>query len=326
VLTDREISGGGHNRVVGPDFQWRPSDTDAVTTELLYSNTKDPAGLLGGASSSGHAFFAGWNRQKQNYDAGVQLRDIGDGFRADLGFLPQVGYREAAVGGGYRAFPEKGLLRFIRAYQAVDFQHDQNGNAIFRQFATGIFATGKKNLTLNVEARPKEQIRVGNSLLEQTYAVWFAQFDPHRRWPRISMQGRFGQGIDFGGGRVGNQTNFTLASTVRPIDKVTFDVNASREWLDAQGERVYTATIERLKTTYSFSAKSLVRVIGQYVDTTTAFGHGGSFLGSVLYSYKLNWQTVFFAGYGDDRVLNANADLLKADRSFFFKVSYAIQR
>ena len=166
----------------------------------------------------------------------------------------------------------------------------------------------------------------GDKLLDQTYAVWFVQFDPHRRWPRIVLQGRFGEGIDFGGGRVGNQTNFTLASTVRPIDKVTFDVNASREWLDAQGERVYTATIERLKTTYSFSAKSLVRVIGQYVDTTTAFGHGGSFLGSVLYSYKLNWQTVFFAGYGDDRVLNANADLLKADRSFFFKVSYAIQR
>jgi hypothetical protein len=331
VLTDREISGGGHNRVIGPDFQWRPSQTDAVTAELLYSNTSNPnrpdiAPVWNGASSSSHAFFAGWNRQKQHYDAAIQLRDIGDGFRADLGFIPQVGYREFAAGAGYRAFPENRLVSFARTYGVVDFQHDQNGNSIFRQFASGIFLQGAKNLTVQFEARPKEEILVGNQMLEQTYAIWFAQFDPSRRWPRITLQGRFGEGIDFGGGRVGHQTNFTLASTVRPHDTVTFDVNASREWLDAQGERVYTATIERLKTTYSFSAKSLVRIIGQYVDTKTDFGHGGTFLGSVLYSYKLNWQTVLFAGYGDDRVINPNADLLKADRSFFFKVSYAIQR
>jgi hypothetical protein len=325
VLTDREISGGGHNRVVGPDFQWRPSATDAVTMELLHSDTKDP-GSYGGGSSTSHAFFAGWNRTKQHYDAGVQLRDIGDGFRADLGFVPQVGYRELAVGAGHRAYPEKGIFRFFRTYAGVDVQRDLDGNTIFRQWAPGIVALGVKNLQLNVEARPKEQILVGDKLLDQTYAIWFVQIDPHRRWPRIVLQGRFGEGIDFGSGRVGNQTNFTLTSTIRPLDKVTFDVNASREWLDAQGERVYTATIERLKTTYSFSARSLVRIIGQYVDNKFPDGHSGGFLGSVLYSYKLNWQTVLFAGYGDDRVLNANADLLKADRTFFFKVSYAIQR
>ena len=54
--------------------------------------------------------------------------------------------------------------------------------------------------------------------------------------------------------------------------------------------------------------------------------HSGAFLGSILYSYKLNWQTVLFAGYGDDRILTSQNDLVKQDRSIFFKVSYAIQR
>ena len=55
--------------------------------------------------------------------------------------------------------------------------------------------------------------------------------------------------------------------------------------------------------------------------------HSSSFLGSILYSYKLNWQTVLFLGYGDDRVLNQTTnDLVKLDRSVFFKVSYALQR
>ena len=92
--------------------------------------------------------------------------------------------------------------------------------------------------------------------------------------------------------------------------------------------------VERLKATYSFSAKSLVRIIGQYVSTDRNVAlytfpitaHDGAFLGSILYSYKLNWQTVLFVGYGDDRVLTVNNDLAKLDRSLFFKISYALQR
>ena len=93
-------------------------------------------------------------------------------------------------------------------------------------------------------------------------------------------------------------------------------------------------TIERVRMLYSFSANSLVRVIGQYVTTERdpalynfpVSRHNGQFFGSLLYSYKVNWQTVLFVGYGDDRVITATNDLLRADRSVFFKVSYAYQR
>jgi hypothetical protein len=328
VLTDREIDGGGHNRVFGPDFNWRPNDTDQISFEALHSDTRDPVGILGDANSTGNAFVATWNRQKEKYDSFLEARDFATGFRADLGFLPQVGYREIDGGGGLRFFPEKGFFRFLRPNVFIDRQTAKDsGDKIFQTVSFGFLALGGKNFTGQLVYRPKEEILVGNQLLDQNYALWVLQIDPHRLWPRITLQGRFGEGIDFGGGRVGSQTNFSLATTVRPVDRVTFDVNATREWLDAQGQRVYTATIERLKTTYSFSARSLLRVIGQYVDTKSGSGiHGGNFTGSVLYSYKLNWQTVLFAGYGDDRVLSPQADLLRADRTFFFKVSYAIQR
>jgi hypothetical protein len=143
-----------------------------------------------------------------------------------------------------------------------------------------------------------------------------------------------GQRIDFGNGRVGNGATVSLTSTIRPIDNLTFDAVLRREWLDVAGGRLYTASVERLKTTYSFSAKSLVRIIGQYVSTDRkpslyrfpVTPHDGSFLGSILYSYKVNWQTVLFVGYGDDRVLTQNNDLAKLDRSVFMKISYAIQR
>jgi hypothetical protein len=52
----------------------------------------------------------------------------------------------------------------------------------------------------------------------------------------------------------------------------------------------------------------------------------GSFSGSLLLAYKLNWQSVMFVGYGDDRELTDANRLAPLDRQFFVKLSYALQR
>jgi len=53
LVTDREIEGGGHNRVLGPDFQWRPTGADSVSGQLLFSDSKTPD--LPGTPPSGTA-------------------------------------------------------------------------------------------------------------------------------------------------------------------------------------------------------------------------------------------------------------------------------
>ena len=90
VLTDREIRGGGHNRVIGPDFQWRPNDSDALTGQFLYTNTQTPnrpdlsSSYIGDQLNS-HAVIVNWNHLKAKYDWYIEGRDLGDNFRADLG-------------------------------------------------------------------------------------------------------------------------------------------------------------------------------------------------------------------------------------------------
>jgi hypothetical protein len=44
----------------------------------------------------------------------------------------------------------------------------------------------------------------------------------------------------------------------------------------------------------------------------------------LLFSYKLNPQTVLFLGYSDNRLGTQELDLSQRDRSFFFKVGYAL--
>ena len=275
-----------------------------------------------------------YTRSKPKYDWFTDVRDFGNNFRADLGFVPQVGFREWDGGGGLHFFPEKGLIRNIRPNIFIDYQQDEHGNTIQRFASPGLNLFGAKNLQIITFAHVFERQRVGGELLPQHFVGGIVQIDLSRSITRIALDARGGERIDFANARVGHGATINLTATLRPIDKTTFDLLASREWLNRSGERVYTATIERLRMLYSFSSKSIVRVIGQYVttDRTPALynfpvsRHSGQFLGSVLYSYKVNWQTVLFAGYGDDRVVTPSNDLLRADRSIFFKLSYAYQR
>lgn len=80
--------------------------------------------------------------------------------------------------------------------------------------------------------------------------------------------------------------------------------------------------------------RSFARVIGQYVSTSRdpslylfrVPSRSGTFSGSALLAYKLNWQSVLFVGYGDDRELSERRTLEPASRQFFVKISYAFQR
>src|SRR5262249_43757026 len=91
--TDREIQGGGYNRVFGPDFQWRPSGRDTVTGQALFSRSVTPdrpdlAAEWNGQTLAGHAIDAWYSHTTRRYDAFAEGKDFSDEFRADDGYVP----------------------------------------------------------------------------------------------------------------------------------------------------------------------------------------------------------------------------------------------
>lgn len=340
VLTDREIAGGGHNRVIGPDALWRPSEKDTVFGQVLVSDNQNPnrpdlSGFWDGRSSRSYAGKGEWDHIVRRYDYGAAYLQLGDNFRADLGFIPQVGYKEGQAYGGLRFYPEHGFIRYFRPSVFVDEQRDLHGNTLYRSVSLNGVVLGARNLQAGWNIRPGEEVLFGATTYKQSYGTWFFQIDPSRRFTRLVLQGRSGQSIDFTNERVGHGNSVQFTAIFRPIDRTTFETDSNWEVQSNGGERVYTAQVERLRALYSFSANSILRLIAQYNDVNRNLAqypgipvpqHSGAFLGSLLYSFKLNWQTVLYLGYGDDRVLTAQNDLVKQDRSLFFKVSYAIQR
>ncbi len=343
LLTDREVEGGGHNRVLGPDFQWRPNDGDAVTGQLLLSDTQTPdrpdlAAEWDGRRMRSHALRVNWAHNREKYDWFLDVRDFGAGFRADDGFVPQVGFREVDGGPGLRFYP-KGLFNFVRTYFGFDYVEDREGRLVTRSLIPGVNYQGRKNLTGFVEVHVKEKARVADRGLDATFVFWLVQIDPSRLFTRIALQGTAGQAIDFANARVGNGATLMLTATVRPTDHLQLDGVLDRSRLDVTAEnghdgRLFTADIARLKATYNFTARAFLRVIGQYIRTKrdpalytfSVPERDGSFLASALFSYKINWQTVFFLGYGDTRLLTDRNDLVRSDRQLFLKISYAFQK
>ncbi len=335
LVTARESDGeGGHNRVLGPDFEWRPNDADVLVGQLLVSDTSDRF-----TDGTSHALELEYNHTVEKYDFGVGYEDFGDEFRADNGFVPQVGYRELEGGGGYNFYPQNSWWVQIRPNGGFSYLTNRDGDKVSQDQNFGVLVRGKRNLLGQAYLHVASEIFTGRDLIRQTYLEYFISLNPSARWPNFGVSGRFGEDIDFANSRPARSFIANFSSTFRPMPRLQAEVNWSHEQLDTRdvpnAGRLYTAAVQRLKLTYSFTSKSLLRVIGQYVETEFERDryidevprYDGSLLASVLYSYKLNWQTVLFVGYGDDRLLDpVSSNLERAGRTLFAKISYAIQR
>jgi hypothetical protein len=344
LATDREMrdsDGGGYNRVFGPDFRWSLSDRDTITGQLLFSTSETPnrpdlADEWNGQKLSGHAGKIWWEHVTRTFDFFTQYNDFADEFRADNGFVPQVGYRENYVESGWTFRPE-GAVRRIRTFLIGDYQAQRDGALIFRQISPGFGMDALFNSFIRLRVG-FDKVRAGANTFDRTQLIYEIEASPSRVFNRFGINGRIGDEVDFSNSRPGTGWSLNGFAVVRPTDHLELRFDGSRRYLDVDVEdgrsgRLFTATVARLRTQYTFNARAFVRAIGQYVSTkrdpslylSEVDSKEGDFSGSILLAYKLNWQSVLFLGYGDTRTLSDDDKLEKAGRQIFLKLSYAFQ-
>src|SRR5262249_7532639 len=137
LATDRENHDqNGHNRVLGPDFLWRASAKDSIAGQTLFSDTQTPNApavttMWTGQTFTGHASEVQWNHGTTHVDWFAQYRDATSGFRADSGFIPQVGFRDGNGYVGWTVRPTNAPVANVRSYLQLDRQFDMAGNVIY---------------------------------------------------------------------------------------------------------------------------------------------------------------------------------------------------
>jgi Domain of unknown function (DUF5916) len=337
--TTREISGGAHNRVLGPDTVWRINDKYSVTAQLLFSdsitpNRPDLTKQWDGSHLRSHAGFVNLRRNSAKDDLYVEHLDYGDEFRADNGFVPQVGYRSTYEEIGH-TFRPKGFFNRFRVYEFVQYQTKQDGSKLYQLMSVGFGADGRHRSFWRLRYA-NDEVRDDDRMFERNRLYYTLQFAVNRVLSFVTLDGWIGDEVDFSKHRLGRGSNISYTATIRPNDHLEMRVNNGIRWLNVGGGRLFTAQVERLRATYTFNAKSYLRLVVQNqrtnqnrvrFDDQTLDQHSGSLASQLLFAYKLNWQTVLFVGAGDlHEVTVEEGDLFKSARQVFMKLSYAFQR
>jgi hypothetical protein len=342
LATDREShDGNGFNRVAGPDFQWRWKQ-EVVTGQWLFSSSRTPNRVdvderWDGRSLQGHGVALTLEHNTRHYDARINYKDFGDGFRADSGFVPQVGYRHVDGETGW-TFRPTGFVRRLRTYVMTQRQVDRSGALISEYITPSIGMDVKYSGFLQLRFI-NDRTRAGAAPFTRRQIGYVVRFSPTPRIAQLSLTGVAGDEIDFDNARLGRGATVNLDARFNLSDHFELSAVQNQRWLSvpvAGGgqQRLFVARVSRLRGTYMFAANAFVRVVGQYVSTSRdpalylspVDRRSGTFTGSALVAYKINWQSVLFVGYGDDRELSEQHRLEPSTRQFFVKVSYAFQR
>ena len=342
LYAGREIDSGGHNRVLGPDFEWRPRPTDTITGQLLWSDTETPdrpdlAAEWDGRSLEGYAGRLAWSYGDGKWDNFVRYQDISSEFRADDGFVPQVGYRSAYEEVGRSWHPTSGPVRRVRVFTSGSYDEDSDGNLLARQIVPGFAMNATWNSFVRLELA-QEDMRAINHVFRRRQVRPTFELYPGRYLAHVEVDGAFGDEIDFSNDRLGDGTTLSFSATINAGRHLQISPFYTRRALDVTtaaglSGRLVTADVARVKLTWTFSARSWIRVIGQETSskrrpdlwTFPVDERSRDFAGSAVFAYKLNWQTVLYLGYADSRLLDDAGQLKAAERQAFFKVSYAFR-
>ena len=342
LYSGREIEGGGFNRVLGPDFRWQPNDRNTVTGQVLWSASETPdrpdlADEWDGRELAGHAGELWWNRADGKWDQFVLYEDVGDEFRADNGFVPRVGYRSVHGDFGRTFRPTEGKFRRLRLFTQMERSEDRDGELLTRWIGPGFGFDAAWNSFVRVELN-FDEVRGIERLHRRRYFSPYVEIRPGKVLSRIELEARIGDQIDFAHDRLGDGIDYALEADVRPTDHLRLVPSYGRRTLDVETEsglsgRLFTAEVARLLAVYTFNARTWLRAIGQWVETERdprlydeqVDPRIGDFGGSLVFAYKLDWQTVLYVGVSDLRGFDERDRLEPVSRQAFFKISYAFQ-
>jgi hypothetical protein len=334
LVTSREGE-GYHNRVLGVDSLLRWGE-EAFRIELLGSHTEYPESIQRdfdqpGGSLTGTAMRAVYQHTERSWMSLGQYIGGANDFRADLGFIPQVGYHKgyAIYERYYFSDNNEHWWRRLTFGAETTWQYDREGNPLQQQVAPYSYINGPHEFFNNAYLALGPSYYLGKRF-NRNFVNEFLEMRPTGSF-YLSFETRIGQEIDYDNARQGN--------ILRLIPGVRFDigrhlglqVNHNFERLNVEGEPLYHANVTDVRITYQLNTRTLVRLITQYFDisrdpalyTFEVSKKERNLFNQFLFSYKINPQVVLFLGYSDNYANSVTSNLAQGNRTLFFKVGYA---
>jgi hypothetical protein len=301
LFTDRRTD-EGYNSVAGPDLSWRLSPGTRLNAQWLASRTRDPQVV------DGDAFNVDLLHESRRWRATVQLQELDEGFRADNGYIPQVGVRSLATELRYK-LSDLPHVAELAPYVTVDWRETlEGGERVSFAPRAGALTTLTNNLVLTSEWRPREQLRVrpGGALHEASQGYLALTSYPGGRLPLLTLSATLGQAVDFGIDRAGHGETLSASLLWRPVSRLevqpSFDYTTVR--VDADLARPASHAREsaaQLLTTLHLSARGRFRLIVQHVAVQRQVAGSpvldeARLVGSLMFTHERSLTRRIYAG------------------------------
>jgi len=325
------------NRVYGVDGLVRLSDADRLSFQALGSATRYPESIVSKLGQprgtfEDTAWRASYTHSASDWGWRLRGEDRGEDFRADLGFVPQVGSRmaNAKVRRIWWGGDDDRWTRF-EVDADYDYAEDQQGTLLSKELELGVEAEGPWQSFARLEWGGRDQTYAGVEFPGQEEWVVIAAVRPTESF-RLHLFAKTGDDVDFANVRPAEALRLEPSVEVNVGRHFRLEVRHNLERFDVDAGRLYTANLTQATAVYQLSLRLFVRLVSQYtrIDrrpenyTFEVEAEDEQLFDQVLVSYKLNPQTVAFIGYSDTHLGNGDFPLTQRDRTIFMKVGYAL--
>ena len=334
LVTDRRGS-GYKNTVVSIDASLRPTDSDTISIQSMYSSSDYPLMIQDQysqeSSISDHSHVIEYQHNDRRWDWRLGYYDWGDDFRADLGFINRVDFKHivATVGHTWR-WDGDGFFSRIRFAADYDRTEDQSGLRLEEETEFFLNMDGPKQSYLNGLFGGSETYWNGKYFDEQ-FNMINVGFSPT---PNLTISSliRYEDVVDFANTRLGYSTRWGPRIRYRFGRHFLLDVGHQFQDFESDREHLFSANLTDVRATYQFDTRSFLRLTIQYADRERnqdnylypIEGRSRDLGAQLLYSYKVNAATRFFFGYSDSGFQNDDYNSIEyTNRTFFAKFSYA---
>jgi len=322
------------NRVASLDSYFRLTERDSMRVQLAGSRSEYPHAVAP-KPLEGHAFLASYSHSDRNWYWSGNYEEISPEFRADAGLFDQVGvrggsvYAQRRIRGGDKA----GRTWFSNLYFSLGGDETKQYDGDWTEWGADLVVTyeGPRQSRINSDLlAPNQEFfagRVYHNLRHNVSSSIQATRDVN-----LGLFVNWGESIDFTNERAANfvtispSANFDIGRRIRgefSWQRQTFRTEA--------GDRIFTVDLPQARLLYHFSRRAFLRAILQYRDVerdpaqylVPVRREDRGFLSQLLFSYRLDAQTVFLAGYSDNYAGTDQIDLTRTNRTVFMKLSYA---
>ena len=357
MLATNKTGSDYSNRVASIDGKYWFNQEHSISYQLMHSNSHYSEQMLLTYSLenndldepgidqqdiSDNAYAVKYDFETRDWKSKVSYLERGKDFRADLGFIRRVNFNKKTFELKRIWYPQKtnGWWNKLSLGGDWDQTRDIKGKKLEQEAELNFRMEGVYQSTYRAQIIARETLWDEVYFDEQLYLV-AGSLEP-RAGLKLSLNFSWGDSVDFDNSRLGESKRISPEINWQINQHSLTSLAYSRFIFNVAGGELFSAAIANFRLSYLFNERSSIRLTLQQVDIERDPSLYNSFLNDdvsddveaiskslatqLLYTYRVNPQTLFFAGYSDDGFQDDSLNnIRKTFKTLFMKFSYAWQ-